>query len=158
MINSLDKQEVSRLSYSKRSLELRQMTGAELSIRRGDTDRGNAEFMKEHPWSALPGKALLACLFLVACTPAQLPQPDPLKDEVIILQKQLLELQKLQLQTKTKLAEATTTIDALSIKVKALEDRQNRAAAPLKQDPPAVKKKPVNKPAGKKKKKIRRQE
>jgi hypothetical protein len=114
--------------------------------------------MKEHPWPALLGKALLTCLFLVACTPAQLPQPDPLKDEVVILQKQLLELQKLQLQTKTKLAEATTTIDALSIKVKALEDRQNRASAPLKQYPPAVKKKPVNKPAGKKKKKTRRQE
>ena len=135
------------------------MTETKPRIRRGDTDRGNAEFMKEHPWPALRGKALLTCLFLVVgCTPAQLPQPDPLKDEVVILQKQLLELQKLQLQTKTKLAEATTTIDALSIKVKALEDGQNRASTPLKQDIPAVKKKPVTKPAGKKKMKIRRQE
>jgi hypothetical protein len=158
MINSLDKQEVSRLSYCKRSFELRQTTGAELSIGRGDTDRGNAAFMKVHPWSALLGKTLLTGLLLVACTPAQLPQPDPLKDEVIILQKQLLELQKLQLETKTKLAEATTTIDALSVKIKALEDRQRRATVPLEQDIPAVKKKPVNKPAGKKKKKIRRQE
>ncbi len=57
--------------------------------------------MKEHAWPALPVKALLTGLFLLACTPAQLPQPDPLKDEVIILQKQLLELQKLQLETKT---------------------------------------------------------
>jgi hypothetical protein len=87
-----------------------------------------------------------------------LPQPDPLKDEVIILQKQLLELQKLQLETKTKLIEATATIDTLSVKMKALEDRQRRVAAPLEQNTPAVKKKPVNKPAGKKKKKIRRQE
>lgn len=123
--------------------------------------------MKEHPWSALLGKALLTSLFLAACTPAQLPQPDPLKDEVIILQKQLLELQKLQLETKTKLAETTTTIDLLSIKMKALEDRQSKAqatqagpkpAARLEQDTPAAKKKPATRPSGKKKKQIRRQE
>lgn len=128
---------------------------------------GTVEFMKEHAWPALPVKALLTGLFLLACTPAQLPQPDPLKDEVIILQKQLLELQKLQLETKTKLDASTTTIDMLSLKMKALEDRQSRAAAiqagpkpatRLNQETPAVKKKPANKQAGKKKKKLRRQE
>jgi len=62
-------------------------------------------------WSALPGKALLTSLFLIACTPTQLPKPDPLRYEVIILQKQLLEHQKLQL--KTKLDEFTSTINRL---------------------------------------------
>jgi hypothetical protein len=124
--------------------------------------------MKEHAWSAPMGKALFTGLFLKASTPAQLPQPDPLKDEVIILQKQLLELQKLQLETKTKLDESTATIGMLSVKMKALEDRQSRAAATqagaklastrLEQDTHAAKKKPANKPAGKQKKKIRRQE
>ena len=71
-----------------------------------------------------------------------------LKDEVIILQKQLLELQKLQLETKTKLAEATTTINTLSITVNALENRQNRVATPNEQDKPAINKKPVKKRAG----------
>jgi hypothetical protein len=118
--------------------------------------------MKEHAWPALLGKALFTCLFLFACAPAQLPQPDPLKDEVVILQKQLLELQKLQLETKTKVDEAATTIGMLSVKMKALEDRQNRAtaqvgsksAARVEQDAAAANKKT----AGKKKKKIRRQE
>jgi hypothetical protein len=123
--------------------------------------------MKEHGWFLL-GNALLTGLFLTACTPVQLPQPDPLKDEVVILQKQLLVLQKLQLETKTKLDESTATIDMLSAKMKALEDRQNRASATqagpkpaiprLDQDRPAPKKKPATRPAGKKKKKIRRQE
>ena len=112
--------------------------------------------MKKHTWPALPVNALLACLLLIACAP--LPQPDPHREELAILQKQLLELQKLQLETKTKLSETTRTIDLVSVKVEKLENQQNRPAAQLKHEPPVAKKKPVDNRAGKKKKKIRRLE
>jgi len=116
--------------------------------------------------------AIPALLLAAACAPVQPPRPDPVKEELAILQKQLLELQKLQNDTKAKLDESTATIDALSAKVSALETRQ--AASPVVYAPaadpapvitaqaknaPAVnKKKPAKKPVKKKKKKVRRQE
>jgi hypothetical protein len=68
--------------------------------------------------------ASLALGLLVACAPVQPPKPDPLKEDVIILQKQLLELQRLQNETKARLEESNNALAALAGKVHALEGRQ----------------------------------
>ena len=81
------------------------------------------------------------------------------------LQKQLLELQKIQQETKSKLDESRASIDALTTKVKELEEK---TARPVPQpqieskptptvQPQPEKKKPVKKQV-KKKKPVRRQE
>ena len=103
---------------------------------------------------------LLTLLFLTACASAP-PKPDPLKEELIILQKQLLELQKLQNETKLRLDESTAAVELLSTRIKSLEERQARPVSapqlePVKKPAPAEAKKPAKKPV-KKKKKVRRQ-
>ena len=109
--------------------------------------------------------ASLALALLVGCAPVQPPKADPLQEEVIILQKQLLELQKVQNETKTRLEESSGIIAGLSAKVQALEARQTArmtahapadkaAAASQDRKPPSQKNKTVKKA----KKKVRRQE
>jgi outer membrane biosynthesis protein TonB len=110
----------------------------------------------------------LAVLFFASCAPIEQPPQDPTKEQITLLQKQLLELQKIQIDTKTKLDESTSTIDALTARLRTLEEKQHirPAAAPAqevesasdetkkiepeKKQPP-VKKKPVKKKAKKKK-------
>lgn len=111
--------------------------------------------------------AVLSMLFITACAPVQ-PKPDPVKEELAVLQQQLLELQKLQNDTKAKLDESAATIDALSVKINLLEERRvvrtSSSQAQLETVPTTTapvkkaveKKKPVKKV--KKKKKVRRQE
>lgn len=105
---------------------------------------------------------VLSVPVLFACSPKQPPQPDPLKQEITILQQQLLELQKQQNAT-------AAAVDSLSTRVQTIEEkRATRAeAAPQggqkspavqagqEKQPAAAKKKPVKQPA-KKKKKARR--
>lgn len=117
----------------------------------------------------------LALLFFASCAPIETPPQDPTKEQITLLQKQLLELQKIQNDTKTKLDESTSTIDALTERLKTLEERQHiRHAAPpeptvesapaetkkiepeKKQAP--LKKKPAKKKAKKKKKPARTQQ
>lgn len=107
-------------------------------------------------------------LILMACAPVPPPQPDHFNDEQLdILQKQLLELQKIQNDTKTKLDDAQAVIQSLSIKVKALEEKQAVAISARHEtrQTTAVQKKPgkASTTASKqknlrKKKKVRRQE
>lgn len=115
----------------------------------------------------------LALFFFASCAPIEQPPQDPTKEQITLLQKQLLELQKIQIDTKTKLDESTNTIDALNARLGTLEERQHiRPAAPpapvvesapaetkkiepeKKQTP--VKKKPVKKKAKKKKKPVKK--
>lgn len=112
--------------------------------------------------------AVLLLFLMTACAPVQ-PKPDPLREEVTILQKQLLELQKLQIETKAKLEESSVTVNALSSKIAALEERSLKittpapppiapsagdvSSQPVKKKTPA-KKKSIKKPV----KKVRRQE
>lgn len=107
----------------------------------------------------------LALLFFASCAPIETPPQDPTKEQLTLLQKQLLELQKIQIDTKTKLDE----IDALTERLKTLEERQHirRAAPPEptiesapadtekiepRKKPTPVKKKPIKKKAKKKRK------
>ncbi len=108
--------------------------------------------------------AFLALALLAGCASAQPPKPDPLKADVIILQKQLLELQKVQNETKARLDESTTALAALSGKLHAMEERQAaRVLAQASQDSmqkaaPGKKSPSQKKTAKKAKKKVRRQE
>jgi hypothetical protein len=109
--------------------------------------------------------AVLSIVYISACAPVQPPKADPLKEEVIILQKQLLELQRLQIETRTKLDETGLALGAVSGKLQFLEERQARTLGQVPAEPrPAVttsKKKPPSqkkKTARKVKKKVRRQE
>ncbi len=119
-------------------------------------------------FATLPAAIVLA---LIACAPAVQPQPaDPAKAQITVLQKQLLELQNLQNENRRKVEEQATITEALSSKVKALEERQSIAPASspsphqitsmpsstLKVAP--EKKKTVKKKKKKKKKTVRRQE
>jgi hypothetical protein len=96
--------------------------------------------------------AVLSVVLLAGCAPKQPPKPDPVREEVTILQKQLLELQRLQ-------TENRETIATLSAKVQSLEERLAKSAARVKEAPTkkqttTAKKKPSKKPN----KKVRRQE
>lgn len=113
-------------------------------------------------------------LHFAACAPVEPPQPpqDPTKEQIVLLQKQLLELQKVQNDTKAKLDESLSTIEILNEKLKALEENPRPKPTPAaaiepkpeaapKVEPekkpetvkPAEKKKPVKKSSKKKKKK-----
>lgn len=111
---------------------------------------------------------LAALLSAAACGPSKQPPPvDPLKEQISVVQRQLLELQKVQLETRKKVDEQAAVNETLSAQVKALdkalEDHKNAAPPPApaltKPQPTgeaAAKKpstKPVKKPAKKKKKK-----
>ena len=115
----------------------------------------------------------LAVLFFASCAPIEQPPQDPTKEQITLLQKQLLELQKIQIDTKTKLDESTSTIDALTARLRTLEEKQHiRPAAPpapevesasgdtKKIEPEKkkapVKKKPVKKKAKKKKRPVKK--
>lgn len=109
--------------------------------------------------------AVLSVSLITACASVEKPKPDPIKEELSILQKQLLELQRLQNDTKAKLDESTAAINNLSVKIMALEERQVLRPASRSQiaSKPAIiaadKKTPVPKKKTKKAKtKVRRQE
>lgn len=72
--------------------------------------------------------AVVSFALLAACVAAP-PKPDPIKEEITVLQKQLLELQKLQNDTKAKLDESAATIGMLSQKVNALEEQKTAKTA-----------------------------
>src|SRR3990170_4821223 len=74
----------------------------------------------------------LALLFFASCAPIEQPPQDPTKEQLTLLQKQFLELQKIQIDTKMKLDESTSTIDALTARLRTLEEKQHirPAAAP----------------------------
>jgi hypothetical protein len=116
------------------------------------------------------GIVAASLLFLMtACAPVQ-PKPDPLREEVTILQKQLLELQKLQIETRARLDESTAAVNTLSSKISALEERQavkspvpalstqasavNATGQPARKAAVSTKKKTTKRPL----KKVRRQE
>lgn len=110
--------------------------------------------------------ALSFFVLLAACATVPTPQPaPPHEEEITILQKQLLELQKVQLDTKKKLDEANTVIGVLSKKVAALEEKQSggksvQGAGPSKPHETSGKKTPSDpskKSTVKKKTKTRRQ-
>lgn len=106
----------------------------------------------------------------VGCAPAVQPQPaDPAKAQITVLQKQLLELQNLQNENRRKVEEQAAITEALSSKVKALEERQSLAPAsspsphqitskPSSTQKVAPEKKKTVKKKKKKKKTVRRQE
>ncbi len=109
---------------------------------------------------------------LTMCSPVHppQPQPDPIHEQITILQKQLLELQIRQKESEAKFEESKNTLDTLSAKIRTVEERQaglNRqqqaGAEAVKTDAPrdagkktAPQKKKTS--AKKKKKKPRRQE
>ncbi len=105
--------------------------------------------------------AFAAALFLslAGCASPKAPPPvDPTKEQIAILQKQLLELQTVQNETRKKVDEQVALINSLSDRVKSAEDRL--AAPPQKQTSsnsttPAKK---DTKGKAKKKKPVRRQE
>lgn len=108
-------------------------------------------------------------LLLSACAARQ-PHPtvDPTKQQITILQKQLLELQNIQNETRLKIDQQTAATEALSARIKSLEEQREarlspasspeQSIAPKKTSPPsaAVKQKPVKNPPKKKKKTVRR--
>jgi hypothetical protein len=77
---------------------------------------------------------VLPLLVLIACAPKQPPKPDPLKEEITILQRQLLELQKEHNETKTRLEDSTAVIGALSARVEALEERRSSKVVAARQN------------------------
>ena len=78
-------------------------------------------------FTTLPAVIVLA---LIACAPATQTQPvDPVKAQITVLQKQLLELQNLQNENRRKVEEQATIAATLTLKVKALEERQSLAPA-----------------------------
>jgi len=109
-------------------------------------------------------------LVLIGCAPAVQPEPaDPAKGQITVLQKQLLELQNLQNENRKKVEEQAAITEALSSKVKALEERQTvnpasrtpqQITSKLSSTPKVApeKKKTVKKKKTKKKKTVRRQE
>lgn len=101
---------------------------------------------------------ILPIILLAACAPIEPPPPDPIREEITILQKQLLEVQKTSNENKLKLDEATNTINTLNAKIKELEEKQAVRYAPAQPTAKAApaKKKPVKKQVKKKKKPGRR--
>ena len=78
-----------------------------------------------------------ALLVPAACGPSkQPPTVDPIKEQITVLQRQLLELQKVQLDTRKKVDEQAAVNDALSSKVTAMDKalEEHKAATP----PPAA--------------------
>lgn len=111
------------------------------------------------------GIFVVLSLFVISACASEQTRPDPVKEELITLQKQLLELQKLQNETKTKLDESTATINVLSGKLQTLEERQavravSRSQIAPKQATTNQNKKisPAKKKSKKRTKKVRRQE
>jgi hypothetical protein len=114
--------------------------------------------------------ALLAIMALVLTACASARKPQPVDPQITILQKQLLELQNAQNETRRKVDEQAGVAEALSTRVKAIEERPTVAqAAPPSPSQITSKststslsdpvKKQAKKPVKKKKKKpVRRQE
>lgn len=112
---------------------------------------------------------LATLLAAAACGPSKQPPPvDPLKEQLSVVQRQLLELQKVQLDTRKKVDDLAAGNDALSAKIaaldKALEDHKTATPPPApvitkpasgSRTAPAKKtsKKPARKPVKKMKKK-----
>ncbi|HAK59918.1 MAG TPA: hypothetical protein DCO77_05980 [Nitrospiraceae bacterium] len=65
---------------------------------------------------------------LVSCAPMEPshPQPDPTQEQISLLQKQLLEMQKVQNDTRSKLDEILNSMSALSARIKKLEGKRSK--------------------------------
>lgn len=116
-----------------------------------------------------------ALLSLTACAPVEVPPQDPLKEQITLLQKQLLELQKIQNDMKARIEEASpVNLESIEARLKQLEEKQ--AAKPMVQPivtaetkpaevkkpepekkPVPAKKKPAKKVKKKKKKPVKKQ-
>jgi type IV secretory pathway VirB10-like protein len=102
---------------------------------------------------------------LSGCSSPKVPPPvDPTREQIVILQKQLLELQNAQNETRRKVDEQAATINSLSGRLRDAEVRQAALSSPSRLDQKqaansqtAPAKKTV-KSKGKKKKPVRRQE
>lgn len=105
----------------------------------------------------------VVALLLVSCASSRQaapPQVDPTKEQLLILQKQILELQALQAETRKKLDEQTAATESLAGRLKTVEEQRAAYSAAAEQSA-AAKKKGAAKPAAVKKKKsktVRRQE
>jgi len=103
--------------------------------------------------------ALVFPLLLAACATAQPPQPDPLMEQLSLLRKQLLELQVLQNDTRSKLDQKNGDIETLTVKLNALEEKlQVLSRSPGTAKAPATARNSPVKKTAKKKKQVRRQE
>lgn len=80
---------------------------------------------------------VLSCFPLAACASKQPPPPDPLREEISILQRQHLELQKHFNETIARLDEALSAVSSLSARVSRLESQRtgSRSAAGKKLPP-----------------------
>ena len=103
---------------------------------------------------------------LAGCASPKVPPPvDPVREQIVILQKQLLELQNAQIDTRKKVDEQAAVIDSLSGRLKVAEARQAAPPPPRlgqtqasKSPAASVKRTAKRKGKGKKKKPVRRQE
>lgn len=109
--------------------------------------------------AALITGALAAAAF-TACATVEAPPPDPVQEQITILQKQLLELQTLQNETKKKLDDQTAQVETLSAQLMDTEPRMKPLAPapapalePESKPTPTVQPAPEKKPAPAKKKK-----
>lgn len=113
---------------------------------------------------------LAACVLVVAACASPKPSPppvDPVKEQIITLQKQLLELQNIQNEVRRKLDEQASLSETLSARIKVLEETDGAAriapaaaqagAKPAVQKSAPAKKKTVKQKTKKKKSTVRRQ-
>ena len=95
---------------------------------------------------------------LPGCASPKTPPPvDPAREQIVILQKQLLELQNAQNETRRKVDEQAATISSLSSRLSEAEIRRTPAPSPPSPDQKRAAKSTA-KSKGKKKKPVRRQE
>jgi hypothetical protein len=90
---------------------------------------------------------IVLLLAIPACASHQKPLPppvDPLKEEVTILQKQLLELQNSQNETSRKVDEQTSLTKSLDARIQALETQRSVPPAPPVPDLSSSQKRPTS--------------
>ncbi|MDA8099537.1 MAG: hypothetical protein M0042_07920 [Nitrospiraceae bacterium] len=82
----------------------------------------------KHQWR-YPVLLPILTLVMVSCAsePKSPPAVDPTREQISILQKQLLELQNNQNETSRKVTEQAATITTLSSRIKTMEDEQRTA-------------------------------
>jgi len=99
----------------------------------------------------------LTAFMLASCAAATPPPPvDPVKEQISVLQKQLLELQKNQNETRKKVDEHAAAGQALSARVKTLEEQRSApppAPSIISKPKSTAQLAPAKKPAKKKKRK-----
>ncbi len=88
-----------------------------------------------------------------ACAPGKPPQPviDPFKEQVIVLQKQLLELQTILMETQKKLDGQTELTNSLSTRLLTLQEENRKTAQACSADKPKPTKRAETRKSKKKK-------